>query len=125
MALPIEIDDDFWEDLIPLIKGGRVIPVAGQRMVTYGDQNKLLYSWLAQKLAENLNVPADRLPITTIKRTARESFIGLWSIRSNRLKSFKSFLERFRPLFSAAFYGKNLAVLVRRQPKMMVHATWS
>ena len=62
VALPPEIDDDFWEDLITLIKQGSVIPVVGERAVTYGDQNELLYGWLVQKLAEKLKVSADHSP---------------------------------------------------------------
>lgn len=60
--MPLPQDNDFWEDLIAYIKDERVIPVVGEQAVTYGEQNELLYDWLARKLTEKLKVAGDRLP---------------------------------------------------------------
>lgn len=56
------LDEDFWEDLLTLIDEGRVIPVVGAGVITRGDDQSLLYPWLARRLAERLDVPKDHLP---------------------------------------------------------------
>jgi TIR domain/SIR2-like domain len=60
VALPL--DSDFWEDLILFIEEGRVIPVIGESIVTFGENDENLYAWLAKRLAEKLPVPAAQLP---------------------------------------------------------------
>ncbi len=55
-------DPDFWEDLLIFIEEGRVIPIIGEGVVNFAPENKNLYSWLAQGLAERLQVPSDSLP---------------------------------------------------------------
>lgn len=60
MALPT--NSDFWEDLLDFIDDGRVIPVIGDGVVTFGDDDRNLYAWLAKGLAEKLQVPSDSLP---------------------------------------------------------------
>lgn len=60
MGLPT--DNDFWEDLLIFIEEGRVIPVIGESIVTFGDDNQSLYPWLALRLADKLQVPLERLP---------------------------------------------------------------
>lgn len=57
-------DDDFWEDLVALVEEGRVIPVVGQRAVTFGDSDSPLYPWLALRLAERLQVERAKLSET-------------------------------------------------------------
>ena len=56
-----QLDDDFWEDLLILLDEGKVIPVVGAGVVTRGDDQGLLYPWLARRLAEMLHIPAERL----------------------------------------------------------------
>jgi hypothetical protein len=56
------LDEDFWEDLLTLTDEGKVIPVLGAGVVTRGDDQSLLYPWLARRLAEKLNIPLTRLP---------------------------------------------------------------
>jgi len=55
-------DDSFWSDLLDLIETGRVIPVLGAGVVTRGDDEQLLYPWLARRLAEELRIPLETLP---------------------------------------------------------------
>jgi hypothetical protein len=55
------IDSEFWEDLMVFIEEGRVIPVIGESLVTFGESDQNLYPWLAQRLAESLHIPADQL----------------------------------------------------------------
>lgn len=62
MAIPT--DFDFWEDLLVFIEQGKVIPVIGEAVVTFGPDNQNLYGWLAKSLAEKLQVPPDSLPAT-------------------------------------------------------------
>jgi len=60
MAVPI--DSDFWEDLLIFIEEGKVIPVIGESMVSFGEDDRNLYQWLAVRLAEKLQVPLDTVP---------------------------------------------------------------
>src|SRR5439155_6973209 len=60
----IAIDSDFWEDLLVFIEEGKVIPVIGEGVVTFGPDNQNLYGWLAKSLAKKLQVPPDSLPAT-------------------------------------------------------------
>lgn len=60
MAIPT--DSDFWEDLLIFIEEGKVIPVIGESVVTFGDDDRNLYEWLAKRLAEKLQVPPGQLP---------------------------------------------------------------
>lgn len=55
-------DDDFWEDLLIFIEEGKVIPVIGESVVTFGSDDRNLYQWLAVRLAEKLQVSPDTLP---------------------------------------------------------------
>ena len=54
----------FWDQLIQLIEEGKVVPVVGQDLLTTPESNgrKLLYPFLAEKLAVYLKVSADDLP---------------------------------------------------------------
>src|SRR6516165_9997156 len=57
--MPPDLDEDFWEDLLTLIDDGNVIPVIGAGVVTRGDDQGMLYPWLARRLAGKLGIPAD------------------------------------------------------------------
>lgn len=63
-SVPVGIptDFDFWEDLLVFIEEGKVIPLIGEGVVTFGPDNQNLYGWLAKSLAEKLQVPPDSLP---------------------------------------------------------------
>src|SRR5215471_10384371 len=54
----------FWDILLQLIEEGQVIPVVGRDLLTIsdGDRPKLLYPYLAEKLAVALEVSPENLP---------------------------------------------------------------
>ncbi|HEY2682460.1 MAG TPA: toll/interleukin-1 receptor domain-containing protein [Steroidobacteraceae bacterium] len=58
------LDDDAWDDLLSFIDEKRVIPIVGPELlqVQTADGPKLLYEWLAERLAVKLNVDARELP---------------------------------------------------------------
>jgi hypothetical protein len=58
------LDDDGWDDLISFIEERRVIPIIGPEllMVDTDQGQRLLYDWLAEKLARRLNVDVTQLP---------------------------------------------------------------
>jgi hypothetical protein len=63
--LPISaLDDDAWDDLLSYIEERRVIPIVGPELlqVTTERGPRLLYDWLAEKLAGRLNVDVTQLP---------------------------------------------------------------
>lgn len=57
-------DDDAWEDLLNYIEEKRVIPIVGPELLRVETDTgpRLLYDWLAEKLAARLNVDARLLP---------------------------------------------------------------
>jgi hypothetical protein len=58
------LDDDGWEDLLSFIEERRVIPIVGPELLQVGTDHgpRLLYSWLAERLAARLNVDPRALP---------------------------------------------------------------
>jgi TIR domain/SIR2-like domain len=63
--LPLStLDDDAWDDLLSFIEERRVIPIVGPELlqVTTDRGPRLLYDWLAEKLAGRLNVDVTQLP---------------------------------------------------------------
>jgi hypothetical protein len=58
------LDEDAWEDLLSFIEERRVIPIVGPELLQVDtDQGpRLLYDWLAEKLARRLNVDVSQLP---------------------------------------------------------------
>src|SRR6204780_5704631 len=63
--LPISVlDDDAWDDLLSYIEERRVIPIAGPELLQVATERgpRLLYDWLAEKLAGRLNVDVTQLP---------------------------------------------------------------
>jgi hypothetical protein len=64
-ALPnSSLDEDAWEDLLSFIEERRVIPIVGPEllMVSAGGQPRLLYDWVAERLAARLNIDTRQLP---------------------------------------------------------------
>ncbi len=61
---PNTLDEDAWDDLLSFIEERRVIPIVGPEMlqVTTPAGPKLLYEWLAERLASKLNVDSSLLP---------------------------------------------------------------
>jgi hypothetical protein len=63
--LPISVlDDDAWDDLLSYIEERRVIPIVGPELLQVNTDRgpRLLYDWLAEKLAGRLNVDVSHLP---------------------------------------------------------------
>lgn len=58
------LDEDAWDDLLSFIEERRVIPIVGPEllMVTTEEKPRLLYDWLAERLAVKLNVDTRQLP---------------------------------------------------------------
>ena len=63
-AQPSAMDDDAWGDLIDYIEDRRVIPIIGPELLIVDTDTgpRLLYEWLAEKLAGKLSVDTTRLP---------------------------------------------------------------
>lgn len=65
LAEPQQFDEDAWDDLLNYIEERRVIPIIGPdllRVQTDGGP-RLLYEWLAEKLAARLSVDTGGLPL--------------------------------------------------------------
>src|SRR5688500_8348407 len=58
------LDDDAWDDLINYIEERRVIPIVGPELLRVETDSgpRLLYDWMAEKLAAKLGVDTSRLP---------------------------------------------------------------
>src|SRR5271156_4675774 len=64
-SMPMSVlDDDAWEDLLSYIEERRVIPIVGPELLQVSTDKgpRLLYDWLAEKLAARLNVDVRELP---------------------------------------------------------------
>ena len=58
------LDDDAWDDLLNFIEERRVIPIIGPELLKVETESgpRLLYDWLAEKLAAKLSVDTSQLP---------------------------------------------------------------
>jgi hypothetical protein len=58
------LDEDAWDDLLSFIEERRVIPIVGPEllMVATDERPRLLYDWVAERLAAKLNVETRQLP---------------------------------------------------------------
>ncbi len=58
------LDEDAWEDLLDFIEERRVIPIVGPELLKVETESgpRLLYDWMAEKLAAKLGVDTTRLP---------------------------------------------------------------
>jgi hypothetical protein len=58
------LDEDAWEDLLNFIEERRVIPILGPELLTVETDTgpRLLYDWIAEKLAGKLGVDTSQLP---------------------------------------------------------------
>jgi class 3 adenylate cyclase len=61
---PAMLDDDAWDDLLEYIEDRRVIPIVGPELLEVATDSgpRLLYDWLAEKLAVKLGVDTALLP---------------------------------------------------------------
>ncbi len=77
--LPLStLDDDAWDDLLSFIEERRVIPIVGPEllMVKTDAGPRLLYDWLAEKLARKLNVDTRLLPVPCNLNDVVCAFLG-------------------------------------------------
>jgi hypothetical protein len=58
------LDEDAWDDLLSFIEERRVIPIVGPELLQVSTESgpRLLYDWVAEKLAGRLNVDVTSLP---------------------------------------------------------------
>ena len=58
------LDDDAWDDLVNFIEEKRVIPIVGPELLHVETESgsRLLYDWMAEKLAAKLGVDTAQLP---------------------------------------------------------------
>lgn len=58
-----ELQEEFWDDLLDYIQDRKVIPVIGPELVTVreDDRDVPLYRWIAQRLADDLELPTEEL----------------------------------------------------------------
>ena len=68
-VLPLErplptLDEDAWDDLLNFIEERRVIPIVGPELLKVETETgpRLLYDWMADRLAAKLGVDTSRLP---------------------------------------------------------------
>ncbi|MBL8524231.1 MAG: toll/interleukin-1 receptor domain-containing protein [Betaproteobacteria bacterium] len=61
---PSRLDDDAWDDLLNFIEEKRVVPIVGPELLKVETEtgSRLLYDWIAEKLAAKLNVDTSKLP---------------------------------------------------------------
>lgn len=57
----ISTETSFWDDLLPLIEDGQVVPIVGRDVLEMGP-GLLFHRMVAEQLAAELNIPKDRLP---------------------------------------------------------------
>jgi hypothetical protein len=64
VQLMTALDEDAWDDLLSFIEERRVIPIIGPELLRVETDSgpRLLYDWLAEKLAARLNVDTSLLP---------------------------------------------------------------
>lgn len=60
----ITLDEDAWDDLLSFIEERRVIPILGPELLEVQTESgpRLLYDWLAEKLAARLSIDTTQLP---------------------------------------------------------------
>jgi hypothetical protein len=63
--LDATLDEDAWDDLLSFIEDRRVIPIVGPEllMVATDQGPRLLYDWVAERLAARLNIDTRQLPL--------------------------------------------------------------
>ncbi|MCU0806348.1 MAG: SIR2 family protein, partial [Burkholderiales bacterium] len=63
-APPQELDDDAWDDLLSFIEEKRVVPIIGPELLEVETPGgpRLLYEWIAERLADKLGVDTAALP---------------------------------------------------------------
>jgi hypothetical protein len=99
------LDDDAWEDLLNFIEERRVIPIIGPELLTVETDTgpRLLYDWIAEKLAARLSVDTAQLPQPY---TLNDVVCWFLSSRGRREEAY----TRLRSLLRDANFGPPLAL---------------
>ena len=109
-ALPMHpplatLDDDAWEDLLNFIEERRVIPIIGPELLQVDTDAgpRLLYEWVAEKLAVKLGVETSALPQPY---TLNDVVCWFLSSRGRREEAY----TRLRSIFRDANFAPPLAL---------------
>jgi hypothetical protein len=99
------LDDDAWEDLLNFIEERRVIPIIGPELLKVETESgsRLLYDWVAEKLAGKLNVDTAQLPQPY---TLNDVVCWFLASRGRREEAY----TRLRSLFRDANFAPPLAL---------------
>lgn len=64
LPAPATLDEDAWEDLLNFVEERRVVPIIGPELLKVETESgpRLLYDWVAEKLAGKLGVDTSQLP---------------------------------------------------------------
>jgi hypothetical protein len=95
MTSPAGEGPRFWDQLLQFIEEGRVVPILGPDLLVSnaGGRPVLLYSLLAERLAEYLEVPGDDLPETRALHEVACRFLS----RNGQIEDIYSGLKRVFP----------------------------
>src|SRR6478736_5895373 len=99
------LDEDAWEDLLNFIEERRVIPIIGPELLQVDTDlgPRLLYEWVAEKLAAKLGVDTSQLPRPY---TLNDVVCWFLSSRGRREEAY----TRLRSLFRDANFAPPLAL---------------
>ena len=99
------LDDDAWEDLLNFIEERRVIPIIGPELLQVDTDlgPRLLYEWVAEKLAAKLGVDTAQLPRPY---TLNDVVCWFLSSRGRREEAY----TRLRSIFRDANFAPPLAL---------------
>ena len=102
---PARFDDDAWDDLLNYIEERRVIPILGPELLEVATETgpRLLYEWLAEKLAQRLNINASALPLPL---TLNDVVCQYLSQRGRREEAY----TRLRTIMREAVFAPPLAL---------------
>jgi class 3 adenylate cyclase len=89
------LDDDAWDDLLDHIEDGRVIPIVGPELLKVETETgpRLLYDWLAEKLAAKLGVDTGSLPVAYTLNDVVCSFLAARGRREEAYTRLRSVLR--------------------------------
>src|SRR4051812_33297725 len=81
------LDEDAWDDLLSFIEERQVIPIIGPELLEVETESgpRLLYDWLAEKLAARLGVDTAQLPQPT---TLNDVVCWFLSMRGRREEAY-------------------------------------
>ena len=102
-ALP-NLDDDAWDDLLNYIEERRVIPIIGPDLLRVEtDQGpRLLYEWLAEKLAARLSVDPSVLPQPLTLNDVVCAYLGMRGRREEAYTRLRSIMREVQLVPPAA-----------------------